>query len=577
MKRKRIVTMLLAVSLCLGALTGCGGAASSAASGSSAAAPSSEQKSEAPLESEAPATAEASEAETAAEASEAEEVKEFTIADTVDLPITDEITSFTMWCGAPPGGLSVVGSPIMDYITEKTNISLELLEQNMMTANEKFNLMVASQDYPDIISAFDESYSGGAVKGYEDDVIIDLTDLMEEYAPNYMAYIQQDEQNYRDAFNDDGQMLFMNGYNDHYVQARGNVIRQDLLDKLGLDIPVTYDEYHDVLEAFKNDGVEYPIWLPKEVQGGALLSAGYGVSGYTLQKTGTHFFQKDGTVYSSFLTDEYKEFLQMLSQWYSEGLMAKDFYAIVDDMGSASEPEILNGNVGVWYHMADKIGTYNNSASVEGFHAVGLADAVQQEGDTSHFYQNEGSSKTTNKGISISVQAEDPEDILKFFDWFFTKEGSTVANYGIEGTSFNYDADGNPQYTDLIANNPDYTFQQIALLYCWADIPTIVVRDRSFKATYTQDSLDAIDLYGANTDGAYEMPARLSFTTEESEEYANTIGDIETRADEQIVRFVIGELNFESDWDDFVQELKDMGLERCVELKQAALNRYYER
>lgn len=566
--------MLLALSLASGLLAGCGESTASSAAAESA----KPESAAAPTQETAAAPESAQEAEpSTAEESQVEEAVEFQLAETVDLPITDEVTTFSMWCGAPPGGLSVVGSPIMEYITEKTNISLELLEQNMMTANEKFNLMVASQDYPDIISGFDESYSGGAVKGYEDDVIIDLTDLMEENAPNYMAYIQQDQQNYRDAYNDDGQMLFMNGYNDYYVQARGNVIRQDLLDKLGLDIPVTYDDYHNVLEAFKNDGIEYPIWMPQAVQGGALLSAGFGVSGYTLQQSGTHFFQKDGTVYSSFLTEEYKEFLKLMAQWYSEGLMAKDFYAIVDDMGSASEPAILNGNVGMWYHMADKIGTYNKSASVEGFHAVGLADAVQQEGDISHFYQNEGSSKTTNKGISISVQAEDPENILRFFDWFFTKEGSTVSNYGIEGTSFEYDAEGNPQYTDLIANNPDYTFQQIALLYCWADIPTIVDRDRSFQATYTQDSLDAIELYGKNTDGAYEMPTRLSFTAAESDEYASTIGDIETRADEQIVRFVIGELNFDSDWDDFVQELKDMGLERCVELKQDALDRYDQR
>lgn len=566
--------MLLALSLASGLLAGCGESTASSAAAESA----KPESAAAPTQETAAAPESAQEAEpSTAEESQVEEAVEFQLAETVDLPITDEVTTFSMWCGAPPGGLSVVGSPIMEYITEKTNISLELLEQNMMTANEKFNLMVASQDYPDIISGFDESYSGGAVKGYEDDVIIDLTDLMEENAPNYMAYIQQDQQNYRDAYNDDGQMLFMNGYNDYYVQARGNVIRQDLLDKLGLDIPVTYDDYHNVLEAFKNDGIEYPIWMPQAVQGGALLSAGFGVSGYTLQQSGTHFFQKDGIVYSSFLTEEYKEFLKLMAQWYSEGLMAKDFYAIVDDMGSASEPAILNGNVGMWYHMADKIGTYNKSASVEGFHAVGLADAVQREGDISHFYQNEGSSKTTNKGISISVQAEDPENILRFFDWFFTKEGSTVANYGIEGTSFEYDAEGNPQYTDLIANNPDYTFQQIALLYCWADIPTIVDRDRSFQATYTQDSLDAIELYGKSTDGAYEMPTRLSFTAAESDEYASTIGDIETRADEQIVRFVIGELNFDSDWDDFVQELKDMGLERCVELKQDALDRYDQR
>ena len=305
--------MLLALSLASGMLAGCGTtAASSGSAESTQASTTAEQQTQAPAPTQE--AEESTEPEASQQESLAEEAPAFELAETVDLPITDELTTFSMWCSAPPGGLSVVGSPIMEYITGKTNISLELLEQNMMTANEKFNLMVASQDYPDIISAFDESYSGGAVKGYEDDVIIDLSDLMEENAPNYMAYIQQDQQNYRDAYNDDGQMLFMNGYNDNYVQARGNVIRQDLLDKLGLDTPVTYDDYHDVLEAFKNDGIAYPIWMPQALQGGALLSAGFGVSGYTLQQSGTHFFQKDGTVYSSFLTEEYKEFLQLMAQ-----------------------------------------------------------------------------------------------------------------------------------------------------------------------------------------------------------------------------------------------------------------------
>lgn len=571
---KKAIALLLTLALCLACLAGCGDTKASTASEETIndSSPVESVSSEAPLNDYVPPE------ETSTLEDSAEEETEFVLAETVDLPISDDGATFSMWCSAPPGGLSVVGSPIMDYIQEKTGITLELLEQNMMTANEKFNLMVASQDYPDIISGFAESYTGGAIKGYEDDVIIDLTDLMEENAPNYMAYIAQDEQNLKDAYNDDGQILFMNGYNDYYVQARGNVIRGDLLEKLDLDVPVTYEDYHDVLLAFKDDGIGYPVWLPQGVQSGPFLAGGYGIPGYTLQTTGTHFFQKDGTVYSSFLTEEYKELLQMLHQWYEEELIASDFYAIVDNMGSASEAEILNGNVGMWYHMADKIGTYNNSASYEGFHAIGLADAVQNEGDISHFYQVEGSSKSTNKGISISVQAEDPATILKFFDFFFTKEGSTIANYGIEGDSFNFDNEGIPQYTEYITNNPDgYTFQQIALLYCWSDIPTIVDRDRSFGATYTQDSIDAIELYGQNTDGAYELPSRISFTTEESEEYASLIGDIETTADERVVRFIIGEYNFEEDWDTFVSELKDMGLERCVELKQNALDRYMSR
>ena len=569
---KKIVILLLCLSLCASALAGCGGSekaestAEPNASAASSQAPAPEETAEAP----------ASPLESAVE-SALEEPTSFQIADNVTLPIVDDMMTFTMWCTAPPGGLTVVGSPIMEYITQQTNISLTLLEQNMMTSNEKFNLMVASQDYPDIISAFDESYAGGAIKGYQDDVILDLTDLIEENAPNYLAYIQQDPQDLRDAYNDEGQMLFMNGYNDNYVLARGNVIRQDLLDKLGLEIPETYEEYHDVLKAFKDDGIEYPVWLPNTIQNGAMLVAGFGVSGYN-QTSGSHFFQKDGKVYSSFLTDEYKEFLQMLNQWYTEGLIASDFYAIVDNMGQTSEADILNGNVGLWCHMADKVGNYNNNASFEGFHAVGLADAVQNKGDISHFYTLEGSSRTTNKGISISVQAENPEVIVSFFDWFFTRQGSIVANYGIEGESYTLDADGNPQYTEFITNNPDgYTFQQVALLYCWVDIPAIVDRDRSFKSTYTQESQDAISLYGQHSDGAYEMPTRVAFTTAESEEYANTIGDIETVADERIARFIIGEYNFEEDWEDFISTIKGMGLERCIELKQAALDRYYQR
>lgn len=571
---KRIVALLLTLALCLACLAGCGDTKASTASGeTNPASPASEES----VSSEAPINDYVPPEETSLAEASAEEETEFVLAETVDLPISDGAT-FSMWCSAPPGGMSVMGSPIMNLIEEKTGITLELLEQNMMTANEKFNLMVASQDYPDIISGFAESYTGGAIKGYEDDVIIDLTDLMEENAPNYMAYIAQDEQNLKDAYNDEGMILFMNGYNDHYVQARGNVIRGDLLEKLGLDVPTTYEDYHDVLLAFKDDGLTYPVWMPQSVQSGPFLAAGYGVPGYTLQTTGTHFFQKDGTVYSSFLTEEYKELLQMLHQWYEEGLMASDFYAISDDFGQTSESKILTGEVGMWYHMADKIGNYNKNASYEGFHAIGLADAVENEGDISHFYQVEGSSKSTNKGISISVQAEDPATILKFFDFFFTKEGSTIANYGIEGESFNFDNEGVPQYTEYITNNPDgYTFQQVALLYCWVDIPTIVDRDRSFAPTYTQDSIDAIELYGQSTDGAYEMPSRISFTTEESEEYATLIGDIETTADERVVRFIIGEYNFEEDWDTFVSELKDMGLERCVELKQNALDRYMQR
>ena len=45
---------------------------------------------------------------------------------------------------------------------------------------------------------------------------------------------------------------------------------------------------------------------------------------------------------------------------------------------------------------------------------------------------------------------------------------------------------------------------------------------------------------------------------------------------EQLPEFVMGVKDM-SQWDSFVQTLKDMDIERCIELKQSALDRYQER
>ena len=247
--KKRIVTMLLALSLASGLLAGCGESTASSAAAESA----KPESAAAPTQETAAAPESAQEAEpSTAEESQVEEAVEFQLAETVDLPITDEVTTFSMWCGAPPGGLSVVGSPIMEYITEKTNISLELLEQNMMTANEKFNLMVASQDYPDIISGFDESYSGGAVKGYEDDVIIDLTDLVDENMPNYKTLIDtMDDYTKKSIYTDDDRILRIWTLASNVVSEQGLSYRADWAKEFGMNAPVTVDDMFDYLTAVK--------------------------------------------------------------------------------------------------------------------------------------------------------------------------------------------------------------------------------------------------------------------------------------------------------------------------------------
>ncbi len=528
---------------------------------------------------EAPANTE-DEPEKAAEAAEPITF-ETAPSGTVVLPIADEPTSFTIWTSASPSGIPVEGSPIIEYITEQTNVRPVLEEISGSAITEQFSLMIASGEYPDCIVAFADRYTGGAERGYDDEIIIDMTDLIHTYAPNYMTFIQSNALNEKDAYNDDHQMLSMYCFNDQYVLADTPIVRSDWLEELGVDKPETVSQLYDVLVQFRDVyKCSYPYMLGAAGQNGAAIVGAYGVSGYS-GTTGSHFYQTDGVVHSSLLEDAYKDYLIEMNRWYSEKLVASDFYASAS-MGDTVTAAALNGDMGYWTGRADNIGTINRNAQSSPEYADFFADwspfPTLEEGEDLHFYNGMGFSYATDRNISLSVQAEDPETIIKLFDFFYTREGSTMVCYGIEGVSFNFDEDGKPQYTELLTNNPDgFTYQQIALQYCWADVPCLIDRDRSFFSTYTQESIEAIEVQTAGTDGAYELPTYLSFTSDESDRYSRLISDIETYADESVVRFIIGEYNFESDWDEFQSTLREMGLEEAVSLKQNALDRYNQR
>ena len=51
--------------------------------------------------------------------------------------------------------------------------------------------------------------------------------------------------------------------------------------------------------------------------------------------------------------------------------------------------------------------------------------------------------------------------------------------------------------------------------------------------------------------------------------------DIDTYMDETISKFVVGDLSLDQ-FDSFVQQLKDMGIEDCIAIEQTAYDRYLE-
>ena len=69
---------------------------------------------------------------------------------------------------------------------------------------------------------------------------------------------------------------------------------------------------------------------------------------------------------------------------------------------------------------------------------------------------------------------------------------------------------------------------------------------------------------------------RTTMTADENAEYSKLYTDIETYVQECNVKFIMGQMSLD-DYDAYRDTLRSMGIERCIELRQAALDRFNAR
>ena len=86
-----------------------------------------------------------------------------------------------------------------------------------------------------------------------------------------------------------------------------------------------------------------------------------------------------------------------------------------------------------------------------------------------------------------------------------------------------------------------------------------------------------MDLWAEKSTGKYVIPT-MNFTTEESNRYASIASDLYAYAYQTVLQFIVGdqEIN-DQNWLTFQDNLSDMGIDRCVELYQTALDRFNAR
>ena len=163
------------------------------------------------------------------------------------------------------------------------NLGIDIIWQHPASGqtSEQFNLMMTDDELPDIIYYNWSNYPGGSADAaIADGKIIALNDYM-EYAPNLSAYLEAHPDIAREITTDEGNIYCfpfvytrtpsdsetwqgVTGREPMQESFEGLIIRKDLLDKAGLDMPVTIDDWYNVLRAFKDMGIEYPLSFSKD-------------------------------------------------------------------------------------------------------------------------------------------------------------------------------------------------------------------------------------------------------------------------------------------------------------------------
>ncbi|MFD0713528.1 ABC transporter substrate-binding protein [Paenibacillus sp. GCM10027626] len=436
-------------------------------------------------------------------------------------------------------------------------------------AAEQINLLLATNKLPDVIYYTWNSVAKGPDNAIKDKSIIRLNELIESDAPNFSQYLKDNPEIKKEITTDDGNIYVMPkiDLNDWTLVNSGPIIRKDWLEKLGLPLPETIDDWYKTLKAFKEQDPngngkadEIPL-LPEYMSAWA-----------SAWNVGNYFYQKDGVVKFGPVEPEFKQFVTTMAKWYQEGLIDQDYAATDTKLRDAKmSTNTLGAFVG---YVGSGLGKYLDLVKPTNpdFDLAGAPFPVANAGDTNHFGMK--SSPFIGQGAAISGANKNPAETMKWLDFGFSQQGHMLYNFGVEGKSYVME-NGKAKFTDFIMNNPDKLTKTQALGNVTPGYGPYSYDQDAMRQLSDREQQNKAREEWAKADGTYVLPA-ITLKAEEDMEFANIMNDIDTFYGEKFNKFIMGTEPL-ANFDNFVETIKGMGIDKAIQIQQAALDRYNNR
>ncbi|MNH83669.1 Lipoprotein LipO precursor [compost metagenome] len=330
----------------------------------------------------------------------------------------------------------------------KDDVGQEIIKKTGVTINaeydvgsgggdQKISLMAASGEYPDLIFA-----KGNLGTLVDAGALIDLTDLIDKYAPN-LKKIYSSNMNRLKYSNEDPKIYSIPtnvGVDNMIFDATGGFeIQHRVLKELGYPKVKTVQDYENVLKQYvakhpTTDG-QPTIPLTLNADDWKIMIT---VTNPAFQATGA---PDDGEYYIDPATyeaklhykrPEEKEYFRWLNHMYNEGLLDKDTFVQKDDQYKAkiSSGRVLGLIDQEWdYQDAENaLKTANKNEYTYAHFPVTMSEDIKDKSMQSAGFDG--------YGIAITTSCKDPVRAIKFLDWLASDEGQVLRNWGIEGKQY---------------------------------------------------------------------------------------------------------------------------------------------
>lgn len=457
-------------------------------------------------------------------------------------------------------------TPLMQEMEKRLGIKLEFEHPTQGQEKEQFNLLLASGDLPDIFYfILGYKFKGGEKRAIEEGMLKPLDDYInKEKAPNITKYIEEYPEIEKSMKLDDGTYFgFPFIRTDEFTKtSKGLIVRKDWLDKVGLPIPETVDEWETALTAFKN---EIGATAPYTQLGTNEFALAYD------SPRGYFYDVDENKVNYGPLKPGYKDFVARMRKWYELGLLDNEY---ATQNANIADAKITSGECGVISAgAASGINKYSNAMSdIEGVKWAGAPYPVLKKGEKVKYGQK---GDTAMVAHYITGACKDIDIALKFLDYGYGEEGHMLYSFGIEGESYNM-VDGYPKFTEMITDNPDVPMNNQLSKYCMSAYGGPFNQDPRYFEQYLKldEQKQAIQMW-MNAENSDTLPT-LSFTTAESEAIETALADISSYWTECEYKMVMGQKDM-SEYDSCIEKLRELGIEKVLKVYNDAYTRMMNR